>query len=158
MGAPQQKTRHQLRPPSAPASRALKGARYGARSPIRRADRNKAGRAARFLRRDYEYCPYLAGSPPHPASLVLAGRDTPKRRRVRDQFQQRGGGAPFRAGIRLGPAMHSAQHYRERAARVRTLASSDAELALREQLESMANDYDEIADELEVQETKTRHS
>jgi hypothetical protein len=54
--------------------------------------------------------------------------------------------------------MHSAQHYRERAARVRTLASSDAELALREQLESMANDYDEIANELEVQETKTRHS
>ena len=54
--------------------------------------------------------------------------------------------------------MHSAQHYRERAARVRSLASSAAELALRAQLESMANDYDEIADELEVQETKTRHS
>jgi hypothetical protein len=50
--------------------------------------------------------------------------------------------------------MHAAQHYRERAARVRSLASSDADLALREQLESMASDYDEIADELE-QETET---
>jgi hypothetical protein len=50
--------------------------------------------------------------------------------------------------------MHAAQHYRERAARVRSLASSDADLALREQLESMASDYDEIADELEVQETE----
>ena len=50
--------------------------------------------------------------------------------------------------------MHSAQHYRERAARVRSLASSDADLALREQLERMASDYDEIADELE-QETET---
>jgi hypothetical protein len=54
--------------------------------------------------------------------------------------------------------MHSVLHYRERAARVRTLASSDADLALREQLESMASDYDEIADELEVQETETRHT
>ena len=54
--------------------------------------------------------------------------------------------------------MHAAQHYRKRAARVRSLASSDADLALREQLESMASDYDEIADELEVQETETRHS
>ena len=54
--------------------------------------------------------------------------------------------------------MHSAQHYRKRAARVRSLASSDADLALREQLESIASDYDEIADELEVQETETRHS
>jgi hypothetical protein len=54
--------------------------------------------------------------------------------------------------------MHSVLHYRERAARVRTLASSDADLALREQLESMASDYDEIADELEAQETETRHS
>jgi hypothetical protein len=53
--------------------------------------------------------------------------------------------------------MHSAQHYRVRAARVRSLASSDADLALREQLESMASDYDEIADELE-QETETRRS
>jgi hypothetical protein len=34
------------------------------------------------------------------------------------------------------------------------LVSSDADLALREQLESMASDYDEIADELE-QETET---
>jgi hypothetical protein len=50
--------------------------------------------------------------------------------------------------------MHAAQHYRERPARVRSLASSDADLALREQLESMASDYDEIADELE-QETET---
>jgi len=54
--------------------------------------------------------------------------------------------------------MHSAQHYRERAARVRTLANSDADRALRDQLEIVASDYDEIADELEVQETETRHS
>jgi hypothetical protein len=46
--------------------------------------------------------------------------------------------------------MHSVQHHRERAAHVRRLAQSVSDIALREQLETVANDYDLMADELET--------
>ena len=45
--------------------------------------------------------------------------------------------------------------HRECAARLRSLANLEAHLALREQLETVASDYDEIADEIE-QKTKAR--
>jgi hypothetical protein len=50
--------------------------------------------------------------------------------------------------------MRSAQHYRECAGRMRSLANSEPNPALREQLETVASDYDEIADAME-QEIKT---
>src|SRR5436190_1848762 len=52
------------------------GARYGARSDIRRACRKTA---RRYLRRNYERHPYMAGSPPHPASLGQTSCERPKR-------------------------------------------------------------------------------
>ena len=45
--------------------------------------------------------------------------------------------------------MRSARHYRECAARLRSLANLEFNPALREQLEIVAHDYDEIADEIE---------
>jgi hypothetical protein len=45
--------------------------------------------------------------------------------------------------------MHSAQHYRQRAAQVRRLTESVLDPALLQQLESFANEYDQIADHLE---------
>ena len=53
--------------------------------------------------------------------------------------------------------MHSALHYRECASRMRSLANSEPNPALREQLETVASDYDEIADAME-QEIKRRDS
>ena len=44
--------------------------------------------------------------------------------------------------------MHSTLHYRECAARMRSLANSEPNPALREQLETVAGDYDEIAAEI----------
>ena len=44
--------------------------------------------------------------------------------------------------------MHSALHYRECAARMRSLANSEPNPELREQLETVASDYDEIAAEI----------
>jgi hypothetical protein len=46
--------------------------------------------------------------------------------------------------------MHSATDYRDRAARLRRLASTALDIALREQLEIVAIDYDQIAGELDA--------
>jgi hypothetical protein len=46
--------------------------------------------------------------------------------------------------------MHSATHYRERAVHLRRLAGTTADLALQEQLETVATDYDQIAGELDA--------
>ena len=45
--------------------------------------------------------------------------------------------------------MHSAQRYRQRAAQVRRLTESVLDPALPQQLETVANEYDQIADHLE---------
>ena len=45
--------------------------------------------------------------------------------------------------------MNSAQEYRERAAQARRLGDSVLDPAVREQLETAAKDYDQMADELE---------
>ena len=45
--------------------------------------------------------------------------------------------------------MHSAQHYRQRAAQVRRLRESVLDPALLKQLETVANEYDQIADHME---------
>jgi hypothetical protein len=45
--------------------------------------------------------------------------------------------------------MHSAQHRRERVSYVRRLAEWVSGSALREQLETVASDYDQITDNLE---------
>jgi len=45
--------------------------------------------------------------------------------------------------------MHSAQHYRQRAAQVRRLRESVLDSALLKQLETVANEYDQIADEMD---------
>jgi hypothetical protein len=45
--------------------------------------------------------------------------------------------------------MHSAQRYRQRAAQVRRLTESVLDPALLQQLETVANEYDQIADHLE---------
>ena len=45
--------------------------------------------------------------------------------------------------------MHSAQHHRERAAYVRRLAKWVSGPALREQIETVASEYDQITDNLD---------
>jgi hypothetical protein len=45
--------------------------------------------------------------------------------------------------------MNSAQEYRERAAQARRLAKTVFDAALRERLETVASDYDRMADQLE---------
>ena len=45
--------------------------------------------------------------------------------------------------------MHSAQHYRHRAVQVRRLTESVSDPALLKQLETIANEYDQIADHME---------
>ena len=45
--------------------------------------------------------------------------------------------------------MHSAQHYRQRAAQVRRLRESVLDPALLKQLETVANEYDQIADDMD---------
>jgi len=45
--------------------------------------------------------------------------------------------------------MHSAQHHRERAAHVRRLAEWVSGPALREQVETVASEYDQISDNLD---------
>ena len=45
--------------------------------------------------------------------------------------------------------MHSAQHYRQRAAQVRRLRESVLDPALLKQLETVANEYDQIADHID---------
>jgi hypothetical protein len=44
--------------------------------------------------------------------------------------------------------MHSAQHYRQRAVQVRRLRDSVVDSALLKQLETVANEYDQIADDM----------
>ena len=51
--------------------------------------------------------------------------------------------------------MHSAQHYRQRAAQVRRLTESVLDPALLEQLQMVAGDYDRIADDLERPHSRT---
>jgi hypothetical protein len=51
--------------------------------------------------------------------------------------------------------MHSAQHYRLRAAQVRRLTESVLDPALLEQLQMVAGDYDRIADDLERPHSRT---
>lgn len=46
--------------------------------------------------------------------------------------------------------MHTASHYRLRAAELRRLAAGAANADLGEQLEVLARDYDDIADEIDV--------
>src|SRR5437763_16919297 len=76
-------------------------------------------------------------------SLVPPVRDTaPTERRSR---------AP--ASMATGARMHSAQHYRQRAAQVRRLRESILDTALLEQLKIIASDYDQIADDMEKSRT-----
>jgi hypothetical protein len=50
--------------------------------------------------------------------------------------------------------MHSAQHYRKRAAQVRRLTESVLDPALLEQLKIVANEYDQLADAMEKPRTR----
>ena len=45
--------------------------------------------------------------------------------------------------------MHSVQHYRQRAVQVRRLTESVLDPALLKQLETVANEYDQIADDMD---------
>ena len=45
--------------------------------------------------------------------------------------------------------MHSAQHYRHRAVQVRRLTESVSDPALLKQLQTIANEYNEIADHID---------
>ena len=45
--------------------------------------------------------------------------------------------------------MHSAQHYRQRAVQVRRLTESVSDPALLKQLQTIANEYNEIADHID---------
>jgi hypothetical protein len=48
-----------------------------------------------------------------------------------------------------GARMHSARHYRQRAAQVRRLTESVLDPVLLEQLKIVASDYDQIADDMD---------
>src|SRR5437868_15537724 len=90
---PSTETRHQLRAPIRSRLTYLKeGARYGARSDIRRACRKTT---RRYLPRNYECHPYLVGSPPHPASLGQTSCERPKRCWVEVRLHHSEEAAPF---------------------------------------------------------------
>lgn len=46
--------------------------------------------------------------------------------------------------------MHSARHYRERAAQARRLAGGVTDIALQKRLEEIAREYDRMAEKIEI--------
>jgi hypothetical protein len=52
--------------------------------------------------------------------------------------------------------MHSAQHYRQRATQVRRLTESVLDPALLQQLKTVANEYDQIADDIDKSQATSR--